>query len=318
MKNLFRWVFVALGLAFLGATARANGWVSAPPGTANSGGNATVSASFFVPPGYSAYVLGIFVQDPGGTWHTVGMVGNIGGTYGMTETASGNYTFGQGGGTYVWRATYKIGSSPDQNSTLVASATTVVGGMTITAATIASISYNGTAQMPSAVSSVTPSGATVTVSASASQTNAGTYNTGIVSGTGSYSGTLTGLPWTITKISAGTPTVSASANPVTSGNPVTITPGNGTTGLYAWLINGVTVATFNGSSWSAGSGSYAGGTWYISGLNLILTPSSATNFTVNFQDTGNGNYNAATSNTLTVTVNTGYVDPGLKVLAPTP
>jgi len=318
MKNLFRLDLVIVGLALFAATARANGWVSGPPSSASSGGSATVSANLSVPPGYSAYVLGIFVQDPGGTWHNVAMVGNVGGMYGMTETASGSYTFGQGGGTYVWKATYAVGSSPNQNSTTVAGPNNTVVGTAITAATISSISYNGASQLPSAVSSVTPSGATVTVSASGAQTNAGTFNTGIVTGTGNYAGTLTGLSWTITKINAGTPTISASVNPVTCGSPVTITPANGTTGLYAWMINGATVSTYNGSSWSAGSGSYAGGNWSISGLNLVCTPTAVTNFTVNFQDSGNGNYNAATSATLTESVNPGFIDPALKVLDPTP
>ncbi len=59
---------------------------------------------------------------------------------------------------------------------------------------IASPTYNGTAQAPS--TATTPEGATVTVTAPA-QTNAGTYATATVTGTGNYIGTLVNVPWTI-------------------------------------------------------------------------------------------------------------------------
>jgi Alpha/beta hydrolase of unknown function (DUF900) len=177
-----------------------------------------------------------------------------------------------------------------------------INPVAVTAATISQLTYNGSAQSPSAVASVTPVGATVNVSAPA-QTNAGTYITATVTGSGNYTGTLSNQAWTINRATPATPTISASANPAIYGGSVIMTPANGTTNLYAWQVNGTTVSTYNGSSWSATSGSYTGGTWTISGLNLILTPTSVVNFTVNFQDTGNANYNAATSTTLSETVN---------------
>ena len=318
MKKIqFRFLLLISGWLFLGAAVEAQTFTTPPPATASLGAYIPIAgnAPAVLPPPQVSLLI-IWTQTPSGTWTNQVVASGVGGTLSgsttVTLNATGTWHFAIGS---VAPPPPGSGAAPSGN---YASASTVVK-TPITAATIASnLNYNGSAQYPNSVSSVTPTGATVTVSATGSQTNAGTYNTGTVTGTGNYSGTLSNLSWTINKINPATPTVSASPNPVTCGSPTTVTPGNGTTNQYAWIINGTTVSTYNGSSWSPGSGTYSGGSWTTSGLNLVVTPSSVTNFTVNFRDTGNVNYNPATSSTLTVTVNPGFIDPALKVLSPTP
>ena len=297
MKIPVRLVLSLIGIFSVAVRVRAD-WTTRPPFTATVGQSISVAASCTVnfgstPGGGNLY---IYYSYNGGANVTVA-TGGGGGINTVTANSSGTLTSAQPG-TYVWTMAWAGGGSV---SNLGGSITTTVG-TPITGITLTNLTFNGAAQTPSGVSSVTPAGATVSISAPA-QVNAGTYNTATVTGTGSYLGTLVNVPWTINPASAFMPTVSPSANPTAFGGSVTMTPGNGTTGLYAWLINGTAVSYYNGSGWSPASGSYADGTWSTSGVNLILTPSSATNFTVNFQDTGNANYNSATSATLSETVN---------------
>ncbi len=163
-----------------------------------------------------------------------------------------------------------------------------------------SFTYQGSAQGPTITPSV--AGATFSTAGTASATAAGSY-TVTATATGNYTGTGGPTAWTINKANAGVPSIAASANPSIFPATVTFTPANGTTGAYVWSINGNSIATYNGSSWSPASGTFATGTWSTSGLNLLVTPTSATNYTVVFSDTGNGNYNPASSATTTETVN---------------
>ena len=298
-------IFLCLALLLLsGPVLRAMQWGTSPPATAAVGANSgTVAATIAAANIGTATSFYLWVQDPNLVWHQV--TGSAG-VFSAPVTVSSSYTFSNGPGAYVWYANSNVGAPPPTppGGTIVCGPTTTQVGIPITAATISSLNYNGTPQSPSSVTSMTPAGAmgSVTVGAPA-QTNANTYNTGTVTGTGNYYGTLSGLSWTINKINANTPTVGASANPGTTGNPTTFTPGNGTTNLYGWTINGTQVSTYNGSAWSVTSGSYASGSWSISGLNLVVTPTTTASYTVIFTDLGNGNYNAVNSATLTETVN---------------
>ena len=89
-------------------------------------------------------------------------------------------------GTYAGLATATVtnGSAPTARTGSYAisyAGTYAISRAAITAATLPSFTYTGSAQAPTTVSGVTPAGATVTVSASA-QTNAGTYATATVTG----------------------------------------------------------------------------------------------------------------------------------------
>ncbi len=109
----------------------------------------------------------------------------------------------------------------------------------ITAATIRSVANNGSAQQPSSVTSVTPSGATVSVSSSASHTAAGTYADGIVTGTGNYSGMLSGQTWTITPQSQAAVSITPASVSAPFGQSPLFTAGGGSgTGAYVFTNNG--------------------------------------------------------------------------------
>ena len=134
---------------------------------------------------------------------------------------------------------------------------------TITAATITSKVYNGSAQSPSAVSSTTPAGATVSVSATASQTNVGSYTTGIVSGTGNYTGTLSNVPWSITAASQAAVSITSSPTAIYGTTYTATASGGSGTGAYEWTLGsgttapGAAINTSTGTITANGTGTVA-------------------------------------------------------------
>jgi len=210
-------------------------------------------------------------------------------------------------GSYTLSVTFTPADTADYTSASASVSLTVNPQPVTFSISPVSFTYNRSSQGPAITPSV--AGANYSTSGTASATAAGSYSV-TATATGNYTGSGS-ASWTIAKANAATPTVTASANPSTFPATITFTPGGGTTGAYVWSINGNNIATYNGSSWSPGSGTYATGTWSISGLNLLISPTSATNYTVVFSDTGNGNYNPASSATIAETVN-----PPLQAAAP--
>jgi hypothetical protein len=114
-----------------------------------------------------------------------------------------------------------------------------ISAIPIIAATIQSVPNNGAAQFPSVVASVTPSGATVSVTSTTSHTAAGSYSDGIVTGTGNFSGTLSGLPWTITAQTQASVSVTPGTITVAYGQSATLTASGGSgTGAYTFTNSG--------------------------------------------------------------------------------
>ena len=151
----------------------------------------------------------------------------------------------------------------------------------ITAATIAPLTYNGAAQFPAAVSSVTPAGATVTVSSTAAQTNAAIYSTGTVTGTGNYQATLSGLSWTI---APATPSGTFTARRLGTQNPSAYTVqaaefNAAFTGVGGAAVGGtIAYAIAPGSPMGvAGTTVSAGATWAVGDYKIraTLTPTSS-------------------------------------------
>jgi hypothetical protein len=176
-------------------------------------------------------------------------------------------------GTY---ATATVAGTGNYTGTL-ANLSWTIHPQAITAAAIAPLGYNGSAQAPTTVSSVTPAGATVTVSASA-QTNAGTY-TATVTGTGNYTGTLSNVSWSI--IQATTQAVTSLDGNVTFGQPFTPSiSGYFGTGANQWTVSGQ-------------FGFTALGPW---------TAPAADSYSFQVRNVGDTNYAASTSGTYTLTV----------------
>ncbi|HEY9156248.1 MAG TPA: hypothetical protein VIM69_14035, partial [Opitutaceae bacterium] len=243
MKVRFFWLafFVLLFARYADASA----FTTSPPSTVAPSAQVTIAGntSAVNPPNQGVTILILWWQTPDGVWHNQGMGS------GASGTISGSITFTFTSATGPWH--FAIGGylngQPAQGaapSGSYASATTTVG-IPITAATINSLTYNGSAQSPTSVSSVSPAGATVTVTAAA-QTNANTYYTATVTGTGSYIGTLTNVAWTINKANQGTVSISPTSALIVTGRSGTFTGSGGSTGSYVW--GGTSGATGSGAT----------------------------------------------------------------------
>jgi hypothetical protein len=167
---------------------------------------------------------------------------------GVAGTAVGVGTNFSAGVTYIIRATY---AGDGNYNTAVADSTWTINRIPITAATIAALTYTGSAQSPSAASSTTPAGATVTVSAPA-QTNAAVYNTATVTGTGAYSGTLNNVSWSISQATQAAVSITSGTSS-TYGNSyaATATGGSGT-GAIVWALS--TGSTASGAAINSSTG----------------------------------------------------------------
>jgi hypothetical protein len=193
-KLLFLAAFV-----FLTTLLSAQSFTTLPPATANVGAAVTIAGSAPVAnpwmQGFSFLIL--WTQTPDGTWTNQIMASSAVGTMSGSRSVTLTAATGSSGGTWHFAIgavrNTAVPSTHSAPTGSYASASTVVG-TPITAATLPSFTYNGSAQWPTSVSSVSPAGATVSVSA-APHTNAGNYTT-TVNGTGNYRGTLT-VSWSI-------------------------------------------------------------------------------------------------------------------------
>lgn len=197
-----------------------------------------------------------------------------------SHSAAGTYTDG----------IVSLASSANYNAGTLSGLSWVINAIPITAATIQSVANNGQAQYPTSVSSVTPSSATVTVSSSSSHTAAGTYNDGVVTGTGNYSGTISGLTWTITPQTQAAVAISPTSTSVLLGQSTTLTASGGSgTGAYSFTNNG----------------------------NVVSSSTTSTTDTVTFGNTGSssvnvykaGDSNFSQSNTASASVTIGKATP---------
>lgn len=114
------------------------------------------------------------------------------------------------------------------------------------------------------------------------QSNAGTYSA-TVTGTGSYSGTLS-VPWTINQVGQ-TISLSASATVIPTGGTITYTASGAATGVYNWSVSPAGPTGISGTGAS----------------QTITFPSTGT-FTVSVISPNSTNYSASNSPTSVVTV----------------
>lgn len=237
------------------------------PTTRTGSYNITVNGSYAISPRpiTAATITTLVYSGAAQSPSTLSSVTPFGATVTVSAPAQTN------AGTY---ATATVSGTGNYGGTL-SNVSWTINPATISAATIAPLTYTGSAQSPTSASSVTPSGATVSVSAPA-QTNAGTYTTATVTGTGSYNGTLSNVSWTINKAnqSAAVTITSAATSVYQMAYTATATGGNGTGAIQ----------------WSLGTGSTAAGA-AINATTGAVTTTGAGLVKIKARRLGDANYN---------------------------
>ncbi|HVU15399.1 MAG TPA: DUF4082 domain-containing protein [Candidatus Didemnitutus sp.] len=185
-------------------------------------------------------------------------------------------------GTVVINATFA--GDPNHNAATSADFTITVNPIAASfALSSGSFIYTGASQGPSIVA--TPSNATFTSSGTLSATNAGTYSAGATA-TGNYSGSISGLSWTIAQASQAAISITSSAGG-TFGTAYTATATGGSgTGALAWALRGGSTAP--GAAINAATGA--------------ITSTGAGTVVINVTKAADVNYNATTSTDFTVTL----------------
>ena len=323
-------VFI-LGLA---SPLSASWYPSAPPASAVAGTSVTVGGNITNPyvtgqptNPYQVAFLIAWWRTPDGTQYGQIIQGGASSSLQASISIPLNSTTAKTGpvvGTWNFAVTI-TNQQPTNYNTIVGS-----GGLSantlvttpITAATIASLPYNGSYQAPTSVSSVSPAGATVSVSAT-QQKDAGTYSA-TVTGASPYTGSVS-ASWQITAIGqsvsfpnpgnqtcGGSVALSATAS---SGLPVTYSNVSGASISGNVLTFDQGPGTVSVTANQTGNVDYTAAPPQTISFQAVGTPTtfslSATSFTYNGNPQGPGTPIASPSNaTFNTTGTTSAIHPG--------